>query len=235
MVAMYQTLPAGFFLGVLLFLATIIAQAQTNTRITSFTPDGKLAWTNALTDHNYRIQSTRSLAQPWTNFGTSLQGTGATMRVTVTLTNNPVFYRIADLGSCCTNNGGTNLASAFNLGTACADLVSSTTWTSTGCGNAWFRFRATNCDHSLARLLDPSDRPVLCVLTSPPGSDYDLYIYATDGSQLASSTHPSGPDTIGFSLVATQGDASVDRVVEVRKHSGAAGCSNWTLTTKLGP
>jgi len=209
------------------------AQAQAPTRISSFAPNGTMVWTNAQGDRVYRIQTTTKPGQSWTNLGSDVQGTGTVMQVTVPMTNALAFFRIADMGTCCTNNGGTNFSSAVSLGAYCADGLANQVSVS-GCGNAWYRVRANECNTSLG---PGNDLKVNVTLTVPAGMDYDLYLYNSSGTQTYGSFQGvNTPEAISFTVADpafTTSNESFDFGIEVRRYSGL-NCAAWTLTATLG-
>jgi hypothetical protein len=68
------------------------------------------------------------------------------------------------------------------------------------------------------------------VLTSPPGVDYDLYVYSACGRLIGSSRAVAGTvDQFTLSGGGSVGSNSFDFYVEVRWYSGAS-CTPFTLT-----
>ncbi|MBI5501397.1 MAG: hypothetical protein HY907_14220 [Deltaproteobacteria bacterium] len=71
-------------------------------------------------------------------------------------------------------------------------------------------------------------------LWSPPGVDYNLYVYCIScGGDLAGSSTVSGAtghyDTVNVRREDTGGDDTLDLIVEIR-HASSAGCADWSLT-----
>jgi len=73
------------------------------------------------------------------------------------------------------------------------------------------------------------------VLTSPPGTDYDLFV--TGGQSCdpvgCSSTSSGSTDTVTVWKEDSFGDDSFTVIVEVRHWSGAS-CQNWSLVVSAG-
>ena len=208
---------------------------QAPTRISALTPNGILVWTNTQADRVYRIQTATPPGQSWTNLGNAVPGTGAVMQATVPVTNAAALFRIADIGTCCTNSGGTNFGSSVSLGTYCADSAVANSVNLSGCGNGWFRIRANECNPSLSAT--GNNLKVSVTLASPLGVDYDLYLYNSNGTPSYASTQ-SGTNLEVISWTVTDppfsnSDESFDFMIEVRRFSGV-NCAAWTLSATLG-
>jgi hypothetical protein len=140
--------------------------------------------------------------------------------------------------------GGTSCASAnvcagaTDLGTISGDTGSDSK-TAQGTGSYWFTVRVTENDSSIS----PLTLLTKAELTSPPGTNFDLFVYVASGGSgqecsavKASSTNASGLDTAkaewGETGIFSNG-SSDDRTVtvEVRWISGTCSAATpWTLT-----
>jgi hypothetical protein len=209
-------------------LAGFDCHAQTAPRITTFQKTGRLVWTNVIPGHYYAVQAKGSLSQTWTNLGGGLdniQASNTTMSVTVPVGASQMFFTVQDRGSCCQNFGGVSLLTAVNLGTICGDQDAGVL-SSSGCGDGWFRAHISECFSGFGF----PDIRVRVTLQSPPGTDYDLYLYGTDGTLIGSSTSGTGvTDSIAVAHTDNFGaDDSFDIIIEVRRYS-AFPCTNWSL------
>jgi len=109
--------------------------------------------------------------------------------------------------------------------------------TASGYQSAWFRVRVTE---------DDSDVPGLTLrvgatLTSPPGVDYDVFVYVNEGSDVVECTTTVGTTTTngtvnqnhaewGEGLIPNGSDDSRDVSIEVRPISGACNpATPWQL------
>lgn len=143
--------------------------------------------------------------------------------------------------------GGTTSCSSPNVCTGATDLgsVSGDTGadvkTASGSGSQWFKVRVTEDDSSITAI----SLIVKAELTSPPGTNFDVFLYVAGGSSgqecsavNASSTNASGLDTakseFGESGVFSNGsDDSRTVSVEVRWISGTCSAATpWTLTIR---
>ena len=70
----------------------------------------------------------------------------------------------------------------------------------------------------------PAGRTLTSVLTPNASSDYDLYVYNSSGTLLASSTNGTG--AVDSVSVANTGTTAVTRYVRVRYFSGGTGSTN---------
>lgn len=130
-------------------------------------------------------------------------------------------------------NPNTNPActGAISLGTVNGDSASPSLQHSRS-GEAWFRVavREDN-DNPFAS----EDLTATITLSSPPGADYDLFVYcrACGGGPAASSTNAgqSGhTDVVSVGRDDSTGtDESFDIFIEVRHSAGTNGCAAWTL------
>ncbi|HEY6458557.1 MAG TPA: hypothetical protein VIY73_00355 [Polyangiaceae bacterium] len=143
-----------------------------------------------------------------------------------------------DDGGTCSSYPDTCSAGATSLGSVAGD-ESGATESASGSTSEWLRLDETEQDSS------PVGKAMnfTAVLTSPPGTNYDLYAYL--GSSVGdiqcttvkgSSTNPAGqPDQVTFSWGETGGiangaDDSATVMIEVRWVSGACSTSqNWSL------
>ncbi len=203
---------------------------QTNLMITSFSTAGSLVYTNVLPGHHYALQQTDELAVGWTNALPPLadiQTTGRTMTISVPVIAAQQFYRIADLGSCCSNTGGDSFSNPVYLGQAFADAAGGSFYRS-GCGNAWFS--ALALDHPA---INGGFLNAVMTLTSASGTDYDLYVYTSAGTLYRYSA-TRGLDRVSISI---EDNPSIDDsrtwIIEVRRYL-AYPCSDWQLTVSMG-
>lgn len=137
-------------------------------------------------------------------------------------------------------------AAAFDLGSACADEQYGCGYLSLSCCSGvftafasqsgrtskWFRAQAQDCSSSQCG----SALTHRVSLQSPPGVDYDLYVYSDCSTLIGSSTMGTGAlDQIVVSR-ADQGGSSDSFTywVEVR-HVAGSSCSNWQLTDEGFP
>lgn len=101
------------------------------------------------------------------------------------------------------------------------------TFSDSGAAEAWYLVHldeTVNPPHDLTARVD---------LQSPPGVDFDLYVYcwSCGGSLAASSEQPAGLlDTVLVGRADGGGDSGWDFLVEIRYYSGAGACGAWTLT-----
>jgi len=215
------------------------ARAQQQPAFTSIDRDGQISWTSQYAV-SYQLQKTARLGSgAWTNVGSPVAGNGRTLTVTdparVTA---QAFYRlVASNAFSCANPGGTGCSNATVLGTVVIDSRSGFICTTTpcdsgptvsGCGNGWFRLgmrENSNCTGVRADV----------ALDSPPGVDYDLYVYRACGTLWGSSTSgPGARDSVIYQPPDSSGsDDSGDLWIEVRFFSGS-GPGLWTLRTSGG-
>ncbi len=129
-----------------------------------------------------------------------------------------------------------------DLGSVSGDTGSGTR-TSSATTSKWLKVRITEDDDGIIG----SKLKVRISLSSPPGSNFDLYAYLPGGSSgvlctgpTSSSTNSGAPDEVTFDwgegLVPNGSDDSRNVSIEVRHVSGtcAAGQS-WTLTVRGNP
>jgi hypothetical protein len=81
-------------------------------------------------------------------------------------------------------------AGAMGLGTVSGDDVASSV-TASGYQSAWYKVRVTEDDSSPFA----NDLSILAQLTSPPGTNYDVYVYVNTGSDVVECTTPSASGT----------------------------------------
>jgi serine protease len=84
---------------------------------------------------------------------------------------------------------------------------------------------ASTSDTDYYRVTLGAGKTLTATLTPPAGVDYDLYLYNSAGSQVASSTKGAG--AVDAASYANGGSAAVTMYVRVRYYSGGAG--NYTL------
>ena len=129
-----------------------------------------------------------------------------------------------DVGASC---GDTQHACGF-LNAQCCDGQYTAFATSTGRTSKWFKARSNECSSALFCTGTLFAR---VTLQSPPGADYDLYVYSDCGTVIGSSLAGTGAaDVVEVQRADTAGTTdSFDYWVEVRYYGGAS-CTNWTLT-----
>ncbi len=213
----------------LLVWATVFVHAQSNLTITNFTPDGWLVFTGVLPGHHYALQQAGDLCTGWSNSLPPLadiQATGSTMTLTVPMAAPQQFYRIEDLGSCCTNPGGDAFGNAVFVGLGFAD-GGGTVFYRYGCGEAWFSVTALD-GPAIGGFLNTT-----ITLTSPTGADYDLYVYTSAGSVYRYSA-TRGLDRV---IISIEDNPTVDQsrtwFIRVLPYL-AYPCSDWQLQVLLG-
>ena len=81
-------------------------------------------------------------------------------------------------------------AAAMDLGSVSGDDVTSSV-TASGYQSAWYKVRVTEDDSSPFA----NDLAILAQLTSPPGTNYDVYVYVNTGSDVVECTTPTGSGT----------------------------------------
>jgi hypothetical protein len=131
-------------------------------------------------------------------------------------------------------------AGATDLGTVNADTGSDTK-TAGGSGSQWFTIRANEGDSSVFA----SRMNLKAELTSPPGTNFDLFMYVPGGSSgqecsavTVSSTNASGLDTVhhGWGESGTFSNGSDDSrtvTIEVRWVSGSCSAADkWSLIVR---
>jgi hypothetical protein len=130
----------------------------------------------------------------------------------VNLDTNPACSGATNLGSWCSET--VNGAIPFCAPIPCLDKANVT-----GRGEAWYQFTAQKCGNSCVTSVR-----VRINLTSPPNSDYDLYLYdSCSGTPVASSVSTGSLDT----LLYTTNDTTTF-YIQVRYYSGTS-CSDWSL------
>jgi hypothetical protein len=229
--------PRGFLLFFSL-AALLPVKAQEAPRL-SLDRAGRISWT-AHYGVTYQLQTTPRLESPaWANIGAATAGQGGRM-ITVT---NPIpntgqaFYRVVATNAfACANTGGTNCATAFFLGSfradvqsgfGCPDASCAIAAQRSGCGSAWFSIRLIE-DSSC-----PAQLGIKVELQSPPGVDYDLYLYRGCDTLVRSSTRGPGVlDSVLYfvnDLPSMQDDT--DMWIEVR-YVGGTQPGSWTMTAR---
>lgn len=216
----------------LLLLPSLPAHSNPFPQITQLSPHGCLTWTNIIPGEIYAIESAPSPSGGWTNFSTGIISTGATMSVEVPMTSGSAFYRVASIGNGCTNQAGRTFEAPVLLGQGCGDSPSPSQ-IRTGCGAAFYRVVVWECDASFFVAREVKAR---FQLLSPPGSNYDLYIFRPDGTEIERSANPpSTPDTVTIANADTIGDDNgFEVVVEIVRESGYD-CEPWQLTCEWNP
>ncbi len=123
---------------------------------------------------------------------------------------------------------------ASDLGTHCGDDVCDVffaclpvTWKAAkgvkGRGSRWFVARSIECSTCAAETVG------LARLRSPPGTNYDLYVYENCGKLVGSSKKPAGEDDVIFvEQKEVSGPQSFLYWLEVRWESGNT-CEDWQL------
>ncbi len=112
------------------------------------------------------------------------------------------------------------------LGSVSGDVNSSVNLTASGYGEKWLRFSITEDDNGQEELT------ATVTLGSPPGTDYDLYVYCLDcGSLAIDSSTSSGPvDTVHIRRDETWIlSDDFDVIVEIRDYYSDH-CGYWQLT-----
>jgi hypothetical protein len=216
------------------------ARAQQAPTFTSIQRDGQISWTSQYAV-SYQLQKTTRLdSTNWTNVGSPVAGNGRTLTATdPSRVTAQAFYRlVASNAFSCGNSGGTACSNATFLGNLQMDTRSGLFCTTTpcrigptvtGCGNGWFRLtvreESGNCSGLRADI----------ALDSPPGLDYDLYIYEACGWQVGSSTSGAGlRDSVTYQPIDfPESDNSANLWIEVRFFSGS-GPGLWTLRMSGG-
>lgn len=90
-------------------------------------------------------------------------------------------------------------------------------------GSRWFWATAGECS------LCSADINALALLRSPPGTNYDLFMYEACGTLVGSSTKPAGQDDqLALVQKETSGPQGFNYWVEVRWESGNT-CEDWQL------
>jgi hypothetical protein len=144
-------------------------------------------------------------------------------------------------GGMTTSCGSLNICSAgTDLGTISGDTGADVK-TASGTGSQWFTIRVNENDSSIS----PVTLLTKAELVSPPGTNFDVFIYVAGGSSgqecsavKASSTHASGADSAtaewGESGIFSNGsDDSRTVTVEVRWVSGVCSTATpWALTVR---
>ena len=202
--------------------------AQTNPFILSFQRNGALTWTNVLPGYSYGVQHASVLqtgAWRFTGGFTNIEPTGSTMTVQVPIVGTQGFYQVVNNGSCCTNTGGSNFITAINLGSLCGDTAGNPI-VRTSCGTGWFRVTVSEC--STGGSIDLRAR---ILLTSPPGGNYDLFLYRPNATLLVSSTHGSSVDAVCVLRDDVSNDQTFEFFIEVRR-SEYFGCGSWTMEVR---
>jgi hypothetical protein len=95
----------------------------------------------------------------------------------------------------------------------------------TGRAGRWFKGGVLECSDCCSDVL------ARVTLTVPDGVDYDLYVYSSCGSLMASSTRGAGATeqvAVRRQDDCLNGNSGFDFLVEVRYHSGES-CESWTL------
>lgn len=77
----------------------------------------------------------------------------------------------------------------------------------------------------------PAGKTLSATLTPNASSDYDLYIYNSNGTQIASSTNGTG--AVDSAAVTNTGTTAVTRYVRVRYFSGGTGSTNGKYTVRM--
>jgi hypothetical protein len=128
-------------------------------------------------------------------------------------------------------------ASAIDLGTAAGDsscnfLCPASGWrvhsSITGYGGRWYYLRVAEVSSCIA------DLHARLTLAVPAAADYDLYVYSSCGTLLASSKNGTGLTEWLVVTVPDSGlgvDNSFDLWIEVR-YFGGTSCGGWTLTAE---
>ena len=233
------SMPGLYVLMLLFCLFLCPANAQQAPRL-SLDRSGVLTWVGEY-GVAYHLQATARLEnRVWTNVASAIAGqSGRTIAVTNNLsTGSQAFYRvIATNAFACTNTGGTACASPAFLGAfesdisggfLCPSLSCATRAQRTGCGSAWFSLRLLENSDCVAPLRIQVD------LQSPPGVDYDLYLYRRCGdAPVASSRLGAGTlDSVTHNINDSQAsNDSTDIWIEVRYSSGSQP-GNWALTVR---
>lgn len=137
---------------------------------------------------------------------------------------------IVDASAAVTAAGGTtttltqNEAEANNtMGTANAVATSGTVVNGNMGGS-------TDNDYFVVQV--PAGRTLSAVLSMGSTSDYDLYVYSSSGSLLATSRNGAGSTDTVSSVNSTTGTAA--RYVRVQYYSGGTGATNGKYTLRLG-
>lgn len=201
-------------------------------------PGVSIRWRGEYT-YSYQLQATERFENPtWTNVGPARFGPSGTMGFTnAGLSSAQLFYRVvATNGFACTNSGGTNCASAISLGAYPADTLIRQGFQCvpaqcqqvaerSGCGSAWFSIRILENSDCVASLR------VKAELQSPPGVNYDLFMYVEScGSLRAVSQRAAGElDSVVNGVPERSSiDDSTTVWIEVR-YVGGAEPGNWDL------
>jgi hypothetical protein len=144
-------------------------------------------------------------------------------------------------GGMTTSCGSLNVCSAAtDLGTISGDTGADVK-TASGTGSQWFTVRVNENDSSIS----PLTLLTKAELVSPPGTNFDVFIYVAGGSSgqecsavKSSSTNPSGPDSTtaewGETGIFSNGsDDSRTVTIEVRWISGTCSTATpWALTVR---
>jgi serine protease len=90
---------------------------------------------------------------------------------------------------------------------------------------------ASTSDNDYYRLTLPAGRTLVATLTPNATSDYDLYVYNSNGTLIGSSELGTGAvDTVS---VSNTGTTALTRYVRVIRFSGGTGATNGKYTVNL--
>ncbi len=221
-----------FVFAVITVLAGSLARSQQQPRFAQIERDGRISWTSE-TNVSYQLQRVGQLGSGvWTNVGSPVTGDGGIVSVTDQSPGSAqVFYRVVATNSfSCTNGGGAICAAAVSLGSIAGDTNDCVIGPVViGCGNAWFRIRLLEtATASVGLRLDVA-------LDSPPGVNYDLYLYESCASIPESSPRGAGQsESVFYTYADASGiDNSRNFWIEVRQAAGSPP-GIWTLRTSGG-
>lgn len=165
------------------------------------------------------LTSAPSPGSAFTNWGGACAGAGSNCVVTMDVSKSvSANYVLLNSNPAC----GTNVF----LGSVSGDTASASLMTN-GLGEKWVRARIAENNSGITTV----NLTGTITLVSPPGMDYDLYVYCLScGGTLAGSSASSGTDVVEVRRNDTLGtDESFDVLIEVRFSNGNSP-ANWNLT-----
>ncbi len=223
----------AFFVIVFVFAKNLNAQQAPTLSVDG---NGRVSWTGEYT-HSYQLQATARLENPaWTNVGTAMFGRPGAMAMTNAINGAQLFYRVVVTnGFACTNSGAAICESASFLGEFPADALRrqgtcvvapcQQVAERFGCGSAWFSVRLREDSDCYASLT------VKAELLSPPGVNYDLFMYVGSCESLRAVSQRSDValDVVvnGVQEIAALDD-STTVWIEVR-YAGGGDPGEWSL------
>lgn len=186
---------------------------------------GTVRWSNCVPGHAYTIRVAAAVTGGWSLAASNIRPTNGLWSAGIGATGSlSRFVSVVDTGRY------VHIAAPVNIGSVSGDS-GALQIVRTGTGDGFFQFTVSENDNGVGSV----PLSFLVTLSSPPGADYDLYLYylgsvvdqSTQAGTTLDSIYESFSDTFGA-------DDTRSYIIEVRRFTGTS-FAPWTLTISGNP